>query len=94
MVHNATGLPKGLDLTITNIDGERVALIQPTIPDDAPTGRKQGLAARRTANATGQCPACGARMQMPNRAARRALRIPFAVFEHEDDCPALLDGAA
>jgi hypothetical protein len=47
---------------------------------------------RRRANATGQCE-CGARLQMPNRAERRAAaargeRILHAYMVHEPDCPA------
>ncbi|MFC8248375.1 hypothetical protein [Streptomyces chartreusis] len=86
----------GNDITITAIAGQRVLVIQPVIPDAAPEELKNGLAIRRTANTTGICPGCGARMAMPNRAerrvARRAGKIIAVVIAHDDDCPALLGG--
>jgi hypothetical protein len=71
----------------------RVAHVLPTIPDGAPSPIAEGIARRRIAAITGECP-CGARRVLPNRAARRrakrdgeALRS-FVVFAHEEDCSA------
>jgi hypothetical protein len=79
----------------TQLDGERVAVLDIEIPDDAPAEIKEGLARRQVVNEGGTCP-CGARMILPNRAARRrAARTgqPIAVdVEHERNCPALLRG--
>lgn len=45
---------------------------------------------RAQANASGTCPRCGAKMQMPNRAERRRAKacreIPRAEMHHMDGC--------
>jgi hypothetical protein len=79
----------------TRLDGERVAVVDIEIPDGAPLEVREGLARRALVNAGGICP-CGARMILPNRAARRrAARgsgmLPVTV-KHENECPALLRG--
>jgi hypothetical protein len=79
----------------TQLEGERVAVLDIETPDGAPAEVKEGLARRAVVNAGGTCP-CGARMILPDRAARRrAARgsgmLPVTV-RHETDCPALLRG--
>jgi hypothetical protein len=75
--------------------GERVLILETEIPDNAPAEIKEGLARRAVVNAGGVCP-CGARMVLPDRAARRrAARRGHAIevtVPHETDCPALLPG--
>ena len=78
--------------TAETSDGDTVLFVLPSIPDDAPDEIREGIARRRVVSVTGQCP-CGARLVLPNRAARRAAKrsgcvLHFAV-EHEDDCPAV-----
>ncbi|MDO0937138.1 hypothetical protein QQY66_37500 [Streptomyces sp. DG2A-72] len=84
------------DITVTRLGGQWALVVQPVIPDDAPGPFKNALAVRRAANTTGVCPGCGARMAMPNRAARRAAatagRVVIATFVHDDDCAVLCDG--
>jgi hypothetical protein len=79
----------------TVLHGERVMILETEIPDSAPAEIKEGLARRALANAGGVCP-CGARMVLPNRAARRrAARRCQAIevtVQHEPGCPALLPG--
>lgn len=75
------------------VDGERVAYVGPQLHETYPPLLLEGLVRRRLVATTGVCP-CGARMVVPNRAARRAAaRTGQAVMhvrvEHEDDCPAV-----
>jgi hypothetical protein len=60
-------------------------------PDDAPEHVREGLARRRIVECGGQCP-CGARLVMPNRAARRRSKVRKGIVVtntvHENDCPA------
>jgi hypothetical protein len=81
----------------TDITDGRAVVIDVEVPDDGPAALKEGLARRAIVNAGGICP-CGARMILPNRAARRrATRLGKAIVVtilHEDDCPALLPGYA
>lgn len=83
----------GFNLLTTTINGERVAVFTPVIPDDAPEEIREGLARRAIVNAGGTCP-CGAVMRFPTRAERRRAPkrpgcVPAAVARHEDDCPAV-----
>ena len=85
----------GFDLAIAEShDGETYAFLLPHIPDDAPDAVREGLARRRITAVEGTCP-CGARLVLPNRAARRAAKRAGQVLdvhvEHEDDCPAITD---
>jgi hypothetical protein len=79
----------------TTLQGERVMVLDADIPDRAPDAIKEGLSRRAIVNDGGTCP-CGARMILPNRAARRrATRHGYAIevtVQHEPDCPALLRG--
>jgi hypothetical protein len=79
----------------TVMQGERVVILESEIPDNAPPDLKEGLSRRAIVNAGGTCP-CGARMILPNRAARRrATRQGHAIevtIQHEPDCLALLPG--
>jgi acyl-CoA reductase-like NAD-dependent aldehyde dehydrogenase len=79
----------------TVMQGERVMVLDADIPDHAPDVIKEGLARRAAVNAGGVCP-CGARMILPNRAARRrATRLRRAIevtVPHEPGCLALLPG--
>ncbi|MDO0914618.1 hypothetical protein QQM39_28425 [Streptomyces sp. DT2A-34] len=89
-------MPPEYDITAADVGGQRAMVIQPSILDDLDPDLKSALAARRVANVTGECPACGARVRWPNRAERRAAaragRAMTIVFVHEDDCVALCDG--
>ena len=79
----------------TSLQGELVLVLDLDIPDSAPAEIKEGLSRRAIVNGGGTCP-CGARMILPNRAARRrATRLGYAIevtVQHEPDCPALLRG--
>ena len=79
----------------TLMQGERILIFESEIPDNAPPDIKEGLSRRAIVNGGGTCP-CGARMILPNRAARRrATRHGHAIevtIQHEPDCPALLRG--
>ncbi len=75
-------------------DGRRAMFVLPVIPEDAPADIREGLARRRLAALTGQCP-CGAedpslsRQQRRARARQRAKATTTAlraVFEHEYGC--------
>ena len=76
-----------VDLT----NGEKLAIVDNEIPDDAPTVLREGLARRAIVNTGGICP-CGAKFKMPTRALRRKAVRAGAVIEitveHESDCPA------
>lgn len=74
----------------------RVGVILPIVHEDAHPSVREGVARRRLCLLTGECP-CGARVTMPNRATRRAMRRDHerdsgAVWQvsvlHADDCPA------
>jgi hypothetical protein len=79
----------------TVMQGERVVILESEIPDNAPPDIKEGLNRRAIVHGGGTCP-CGARMILPNRAARRrATRLGYAIevtVQHEPGCPALLRG--
>ena len=79
----------------TVMQGERVVILESEIPENTPEATKEGLSRRAIVNGGGTCP-CGARMILPNRAARRrATRLRYAIevtIQHEPDCPALLRG--
>jgi hypothetical protein len=83
----------GFDLAIAETwDGDTVAFLLPSVPDDAPDAVREGIARRRITAVEGTCP-CGAGLILPNRAARRAAKraggqIRMTV-EHEPDCPAV-----
>ncbi len=47
------------DVTYAEVAGRRAVLVLPVIPDDAPYVIREGIARRRIAAHTGQCP-CGA----------------------------------
>ena len=84
-----------LDLVLGETwDGDTVAFVLPTVPDEAPEAVREGLARRRITAIEGRCP-CGGRLILPNREARRRAKrtgeeIRMRV-EHEDDCPAIDD---
>ncbi len=82
-------------------DGGRGLYVLPVIPDDASPELREGLARRRIAALTGQCP-CGAdspelsRQQRRARQRRREKAQTMAVaaraaFHHEVGCPATDD---
>jgi hypothetical protein len=79
----------------TAMQDERVVILESEIPERAPEAIKEGLSRRAIVNCGGTCP-CGARMILPNRAARRrATRLRHAIevtVQHEPDCPALFRG--
>ncbi len=77
--------------------GGRAAYVLPVIPEDASPEIREGLARRRLAALTGECP-CGAdspelsRQQRRARArnrAKQAATLTRAAFAHEPDCPAI-----
>lgn len=71
--------------------GERVAIVDSVIPEDGPSELREGLARRASVNQGGRCP-CGATIELPNRATRRAAQRAGTALEievvHEMDCPA------
>jgi hypothetical protein len=69
----------------------RVLWVLPSIPDDLDPATKNGLAIRNAASTSGVCPDCGARGQIVGPDADGCWHL---VFEHENDCGALLDGEA
>ncbi|GAA1106814.1 hypothetical protein GCM10009629_58030 [Pseudonocardia alni] len=79
------------DAIPARIGSERAVVIAPTIREAYPAEVREGLARRRVVQTGGTCP-CGARMVLPNRAARRrAARLGEpgrAVAHHTADCPA------
>ena len=81
-----------LELAVTDLDGQQVAYLLPEIPEDAPGELREGLARRRLTVLHGECP-CGAKVELPNREARRRAAAAGAVLrvevEHEDGCPAV-----
>ncbi len=68
----------------------RALHLLPSIPDDAPEVVKNGLAIRNQASASGTCPGCGATVELSGPI--RPGTITHAVFRHDDECPALLEG--
>lgn len=75
------------------VGGERIAYFGPPLLETYPPAVREGLVRRRLVATTGVCP-CGARMVVPNRAARRAAARAGQVFlqvqvEHDVDCPAV-----
>lgn len=77
--------------------GGRAAYVLPVIPEDADPEIREGLARRRVAALTGECP-CGAdspelsRQQRRAKAraqAKRTTTLTRAAFEHEPECPAV-----
>ena len=79
----------------TTLHGERVMVMDIDIDDAAPADLKNGLAPRAIVNGGGVC-GCGARMELPDRAARRRAarqgRVIAVDVKHDADCPALLHG--
>lgn len=77
--------------TATLPDGTLALVVEPVIPDDAPLAVREGIARRHLVNSGRACP-CGARVALPNRAARRARRgsppVVRVPVEHAVDCPA------
>jgi hypothetical protein len=78
---------KHLDVKLALINGVKALVLLLPVPDDAPTGIREGLVRRNIVNTGGQCP-CGATATLPNRAQRRRGVTDIRV-EHEDDCPAI-----
>jgi hypothetical protein len=65
----------------------------PHIPESAPAIVREGLVRRRLACTEGGCP-CGSRVELPNRAARRAMKRDRGVTwvaapVHAAGCPAV-----
>jgi hypothetical protein len=88
------------DAVLVDQDGRITDYIGPVLSEHLPPVVLEGLARRRL-TALGQTCPCGARMAIPNRAARRAARrggvaVLTVPVEHENDCPdvcpELLDG--
>ncbi len=88
------------DAVLLDSDGRPAIYLGPELREGLPALVLEGLARRRLVALGDACP-CGARMVVPNRAARRAARrdgvaVLTVPIEHENDCPAvtpaLLDG--
>lgn len=82
------------DALLLDAHGERTLYIGPSLCEGLPAEVLEGLARRRLVALGQPCPEpCGARLTIPNRAARRAAvragRVLSVAVEHEDDCPAL-----
>lgn len=78
-------------------DGKKILVVSPGIAwrgaENAPSAElARGIEARRRANIGGQCPECGARYALPNRATRRAADDAGCVLRvelrHDDGCAA------
>lgn len=73
----------------------RVGVIAPVVREDDDLRLREGVARLRLLLLDGRCP-CGARLTMPNRETRRAMRkdkrgrggLWETRVQHEDDCPA------
>jgi hypothetical protein len=81
------------DAVLVDRDGHRTLYVGPDLCEDLPPVVLEGLARRRLVAVGQGCP-CGARMQVPNRAARRAAArsgrpVLEVSVEHEPDCPAV-----
>jgi hypothetical protein len=80
------------DLLLLDDDGRRTGYLGPELSEDLPPHVLEGLTRRRLVSLGEPCP-CGARLVIPNRAARRAAtrarRVLHVEIEHEDDCPAI-----
>jgi len=80
----------------THPSGDKILAMTRVCPDNAPPAVRAAVAARTEANATGQCPLCNVRMQMPKRHERRkaaATGEPIHVtMRHEDNCPCSDEG--
>jgi hypothetical protein len=78
-------------MAVNDVDGVRVLSLTQVPPAGTTPAFAAAWASRQQANATGRC-ACGARLVMPNRAARRAARVrgepAHATMLHEADCTA------
>jgi len=73
------------EIVTFDIDGiGNVVAVLPRIPEDAPYRVREGIARRRVAAVTGECP-CGARVDY-RAAVRNGLNV--AEVEHERQCPA------
>lgn len=79
------------DATTATIDGQKAVLVLPVIRETDPPEVREGIARRRIAATTGQCP-CGATYRLPNRAQRRADqragRPSHITVVHDERCPA------
>lgn len=83
------------DAVLVDEDGRRTLYVGPELREDLPPDVLEGLARRRMVALGEVCP-CGARLVVPNRAARRAARqrgpgLSVRV-EHEPTCPAVCPG--
>ena len=65
--------------------GARVALVLPIIPEAAPCKIREGIARRRIAATTGQCP-CGATIDYGDHQPGHASLVEV---RHEHGCPAV-----
>lgn len=78
-------------LVFDTTTGTVIPVAEPDEHTDSHTARVLEL--RTAATIAGQCPECGARIELPNRAARRdAKRAGYALrarMPHEDGCPAI-----
>lgn len=83
------------DAVLVDARGRRAAYAGPELLEGLPPVVLEGLARRRLVALGQPCP-CGARLRIPNRAARRKARRAGAVglsvdVLHEPDCPAISD---
>jgi hypothetical protein len=81
----------GLVALLGTLDGERTLFLGPELREADPPAVREGIARRRLVALGRPCP-CGARMVLPNRAARRRARrtgeVLHVLVEHERHCPA------
>lgn len=82
------------DMLLLDDDGQPTAYLGPELHENLPPHVLDGLVRRRLVALGQPCP-CGARLVIPNRAARRAAHrkgqgpVTRVQVEHEDDCPAV-----
>lgn len=82
------------DMLLFDDDGKPTLYLGPELSENLPPTVLEGLARRRLVALGQPCP-CGARLVIPNRAARRAAQqkghapVRRVQVAHEDDCPAV-----
>jgi hypothetical protein len=68
----------------TEIDGQPVLVVRPTICEADPPRVREGIARRRLVELTGVCP-CGARLTL----VRTTAQFAYTEVRHASNCPAL-----
>lgn len=75
-------------VVVDDPDLGRVLYILPVIPEDAPYRIREGIARRRIATLTGECPCGGTRGPRPKA---QPGTVMVSEFAHEPRCPAITE---